>query len=310
MSPILRGRRSRLRSQLVLTALAAAAVVAAGLVVAKGATAAGPLNYVAMGDSYSSVGTLTSLAHGSPPECGRDTDSYPFVVARALAASLTDVACGGAVSASLTGSQYPGVPPQLAALSPSTSVVTITIGGNDNSKDPSDPNSADGFLAQFVLKCGAVDLAHLWTGTPCKKMYQAQLQTLLAAEKPIIAADFSEIEDAAPNAAVFVIGYADILPQKGACFPTIPLSAGDTAFMNGIEVQINLLAAAAAAAHHATFVDAYALSIGHDACQPESNRWVEPLLPGTDAAPIHPNATGQRAIGTFIAATIAAQLDH
>jgi lysophospholipase L1-like esterase len=291
----------------LVAALATAAVVAGGLVVANGATAAGPLNYVAMGDSYSTVGKLTSVAHGSPPECGRDIDSYPFVVAHALAASLTDVACGGAVSASLTGSQYPGVPPQLVALSPSTDVVTITIGGNDNSKNPSDPNSADGFLAQFILKCGATDLAHLWTGTPCKNMYQAQLQTLLAAEKPIIDADFSEIEAAAPNAALFVIGYADILPQSGACFPTIPLSVGDTAFMNGIEVQINQIEAGEAAAHHATFVDAYTLSIGHDACQPERNRWVEPLIPGTDAAPVHPNAKGQRAIGTFIAATIAAQ---
>lgn len=266
------------------------------------------LNYVAMGDSYSSVGTLLSPVPGSPPVCARDTDSYPFVTAKALGTTVTDVACGGATSASLSGSQHPGVPPQLAALDDSTDVVTIGIGGNDNSADPSDPSSASGFLAQAIVKCGSADLLSLWTGSPCKNRYQSQLQDEVAAEAPTIAADLKAIHAAAPHAAVFVVGYADILPQRGACFPSMPLSPGDVAFMNAIEQQLNAVIAAQAVANGATYVDVYAATIGHDACQPESNRWVEPLLPGTDAAPVHPNAAGQHAIGLLVAEAISARI--
>jgi hypothetical protein len=48
-------------------------------------------------------------------------------------------------------------------------------------------------------------------------------------------------------------------------------------------------------ANNATYVDTYTPSIGHDACQPEGTRWIEPPIPGTDAAPVHPNAAGESA---------------
>jgi hypothetical protein len=50
-----------------------------------------------------------------------------------------------------------------------------------------------------------------------------------------------------------------------------------------------------AGANHATFVNTFTPSVGHDACQPESVRWIEPVLPGTDAAPVHPNTAGEAA---------------
>ena len=42
-------------------------------------------------------------------------------------------------------------------------------------------------------------------------------------------------------------------------------------------------------------MDTYTPSVGHDACTPEGVRWVEPVIPGTDAFPIHPNASGEAA---------------
>ena len=54
------------------------------------------------------------------------------LVASALGLSLTDVSCSGAKTENLTNEQLPGVtPPQFNALTPSTRVVTLGMGGND-----------------------------------------------------------------------------------------------------------------------------------------------------------------------------------
>jgi hypothetical protein len=36
------------------------------------------------------------------------------------------------------------------------------------------------------------------------------------------------------------------------------------------------------------------LSEGHDACQPQGVRWIEPVLQGTDPVVVHPNALGEQ----------------
>jgi hypothetical protein len=61
-----------------------------------------------------------------------------------------------------------------------------------------------------------------------------------------------------------------------------------------------------AAAHSATFVDTYTPSIGHDACKPEGVRWIEPVVPGTDAITVHPNAAGEAADAKDVQAAMAA----
>ena len=45
----------------------------------------------------------------------------------------------------------------------------------------------------------------------------------------------------------------------------------------------------------AGYVDTYAPSEGHDACSVPASRWIEPLLPASPAAPLHPNAAGVNA---------------
>ena len=41
---------------------------------------------------------------------------------------------------------------------------------------------------------------------------------------------------------------------------------------------------------------------GRDACRSSSTRWVEPLVPGNTAAPFHPNARGMAAFAPLVAA--------
>ena len=104
----------------VLSVLAIAACV---LALAVPAAAAGE-NYVALGDSYSSgVGAGDYIA--SSGGCDRSPNAYSALWANAHSpASYTSVACSGATTADVESSQ-------LSALSPSTTLVSMTIGGND-----------------------------------------------------------------------------------------------------------------------------------------------------------------------------------
>jgi hypothetical protein len=88
------------------------------------ADAASSVHYVALGDSYASGLGAGSLI-GSSGSCDLRTKAASALWALAHApASYTSVACSGATTTSLNSSQ-------LSALSASTTLVSVTIGGND-----------------------------------------------------------------------------------------------------------------------------------------------------------------------------------
>jgi lysophospholipase L1-like esterase len=280
---------TRMRGALLATV--AAGTVAVG---AAPAAAAGSAGYVALGDSYTSAPLVLPVAPGSALECGQSAVNYPHLTAQALGLALTDVSCGGATVQDMTQSQFPGVAPQFAALSPSTKIVTVGIGGNDNNT-----------FATALVGCASIDLAQPGNpGAPCESVYGSTFANNIASDAPNIAAAIRQIHRLSPQAAVFVVGYPDILPQQGSCYPQVPLTAGDVAYLNGVEQDLNGMLATQAGANGATFVDTYGPSIGHDACQAEGTRWVEPPVPGTDSAPVHPNAAGESAMATLIEAAI------
>src|SRR5215207_7656466 len=90
-----------------------------------------PIRYVALGDSYSAAPGVLPPDPAAPPQCLRSILNYPHVIASATGAQLTDVTCGAADTGDYRNSQYDGVAPQLDALSKTTQLVTMTIGGND-----------------------------------------------------------------------------------------------------------------------------------------------------------------------------------
>lgn len=80
--------------------------------------------------------TDTNVAYGvdGTNECHRSEDAYPLLLEEDsdLELNLTAfVACSGATTANITSTGQWGEPKQLDALSDSTDVVTLTIGGND-----------------------------------------------------------------------------------------------------------------------------------------------------------------------------------
>lgn len=249
---------------------------------------AGAVAYVALGDSYAAG---PGIPFQTDAACLRSADNYPSQLAVALApTSLRDASCSGATTQDLahpqTGAGGTVVAPQLDALAPATTLVTLTIGGNDI-----------GF-AGVALTCAQLALTDL-LGAPCSAHYTSggtdQLAAAIDATVPKVAGALAAIHQRSPLARILVVGYPDLLPLSGpGCWPIVPLAAGDVAYLRGVEVQLNAMLATQAASSGATFVDTYGPSIGHDACTLPGTKWVEGVLPLAPAYPLHPNSAGMQ----------------
>src|SRR5271165_556434 len=126
------------------------------------AAGAAGVSYVAMGDSYTSAPGVLPVELTAPPECGQSEVNYPHLVAAALKLSVTDVSCGGAKTENFTVAQYPHQPPQFDALTASTEVVSLGMGGNDHN-----------LFATLVLGCTVTDAGRANLGAPCEKRFGA-----------------------------------------------------------------------------------------------------------------------------------------
>jgi lysophospholipase L1-like esterase len=276
------------------TAFIAIMVTALAGTAAGTATAATTGEYVALGDS-AAAGPLILPPDPSSPGCLRSLADYPHVAAKQLGVPLKDVTCSGATTADMTAPQQTSsgaVPPQLDALSAQTRTVTVTIGGND-----------------IGLVGAATSCINLLPGIipDCVDKYTAgghdQLAEKIAAFEPTWGALLDAIHAHAPNAAVFVAGYGTYLPHNG-CWPVAPLTSRDANYIQGSIDKTNAALARQAAAHNARYVDVRTASIGHDVCKLPGVKWFEGVVPTAIAAPMHPNATGMRAIGALVASSV------
>lgn len=268
-----------------LLAAATAAAAALSLVTTSSAAQAdtAPLNYVALGDSYSAASGVLPPDPSAPLLCLRSTRNYPHVLAAATGADLTDVTCGAAETRHFTSAQYPGVAPQVNALAADTDLVTMTIGGNDS-----------GVFISAILACGAAGIVTLGQGSPCKNLYGSKFEdTIRDTTYPSLVTALKAVRAKAPDAEVGIIGYPWILPATGGCFDKMPVAKGDVPYLRSLQTTLNDAVRRAADATGATYVDMNAVSDGHDACQPLGTRWVEPVLQTTNPVVVHPNALGE-----------------
>jgi len=246
--------------------------------------AVSPLRYVAFGDSYSAASGVLPPDPAAPPECLRSILNYPHVIAAGTGAQLTDVTCGAADTNDFFESQYSGVPPQLDALGRGTQLVTMTIGGNDSN-----------VFIETVLSCGTLGVLSLGQGSPCKDRYGSSFEdTIRNTTYPSLVRALQAVRAKAPRARIAILGYPWIMPAAGGCFEKMPIASGDVPYVRGIQATLNDAVRRAAAATGTTYVNLNAVSEGHDACQPIGVRWVEPVLQGTNAVIVHPNALGER----------------
>ncbi len=263
-----------------ILALALALLAALALTAAAAARAA---NYVALGDSYA-AGPLIPDQSLSPLGCLKSDHNYAHLAAPSIGLTLRDASCSGATTVDMTSPQRVdfGInPPQFESLDASTSMVSLTIGGNDI-----------GF-SEVAESCITLNPF----SSPCKDKYDPggkdQLAERIAATAPKIAALLHGIHARAPSAKIYLVNYPAIFPEAGSgCWPQMPISFTDAPYLRSTEQDLDAMLATQAAANGATLVDWYKASIGHDACKSTSVRWVEPLVPGELAAPIHPNKAG------------------
>lgn len=277
------GSRQLIHRLLPVLALALSLIAA---LIGAGAAAALP-SYVALGDSYT-AGPL--IPNWIPPlGCLKSDHNYPHLAAPSLGLpEFRDASCSGAETEHMTEPQnvWPRPnPPQFDRLAADTELVTIGIGGNDI-----------GF-SDIVENC----LSFSPFGHPCIDEYVVgghdEISERIAQTAPKIAATLVGIHDRSPIAQTLVVNYLPIFPETGlGCWPQLPVAWADVPYLRSKQQELNQMLADEAAAGNATLVDAYAAGIGHDACKTPAVRWVEPLIPGSPAAPLHPNLKGM--IGT------------
>lgn len=274
-----------MRVRVVLVAMAVAAVVA-------GPAEAAP-RYSALGDSFAAGPLIPNPV--APLGCLKSSNNYGRIAQRTLAfAEFRDATCSGAETEDMFAPQNvsPGGPnpPQLDSLSADTRLVTLTIGGNDI-----------GF-SDLAQDCVSV----LPFGSPCRDRYTRngdEISRRIAATAPQVDAVLDAIRLRSPLAKVLVVNYSAIFPHSGSgCWPRMPVTPRDVAWLRSKHVELNTMLANQAAANAATVVDVYAASVGRDACAGSGTRWVEPYVPSNAAAPLHPNLRGMQAMAAMVVA--------
>jgi len=252
--------------------------------------------YASLGDSFT-AGPLIP-AQVSPLGCLKSNVNYPNLVNRTLGgAAFRDISCSGAKTDDMFAAQSvegPDNPAQLSALSSSTTLVTLGIGGNDI-----------GFT-EIIQNCATLNPF----GTPCRDRYVRngvdEISGRVNATAPKVANVLAEIKLRSPGARVFVIGYPQVLPDRGfGCWPSMPIAFNDVPYLRAKTKELNSMLRTAAANAGAGYVDTYAPSEGRSACASSGTRWVEPLVPSNPAAPVHPNGRGMAGVAGVVSTAVA-----
>lgn len=239
-----------------------AVLVALTCVLAPLAAAAAGARYVALGDSYSSGLGVRSYTDAT---CRRSPAAFPGVVAAALpGTTLVAVACAGA--------EVPDVRrDQLASLDASTTLATLTVGGNDA-----------GFTA-VLTRCALPS----WVARCAPRVRRARAYVRDVLPKRLTGL-FREIRRRAPAARVVVVGYPRLFNGID-CGAFTFFSPDDQRLLNGAADHLRSVLRSRARAAGFAFADVAAAFRGHAVCDDEE--WLNGLSRPVRES-FHPNAAG------------------
>ncbi|MGH3765361.1 MAG: SGNH/GDSL hydrolase family protein [Pseudonocardiaceae bacterium] len=227
------------------------------------------VNYVALGDSYSS-GVGTGVYDPASGSCARSPLSYPPLwTAEHHPTSFGFAACSGASTNDVLASQ-------ISALQFSTNLVTITIGGNDAGFGPV---VATCTAARSDRTCaGAVDAA------------EAFERSVLPGR---LARTYTAIHRAAPSAQVIVLGYPRLFDLAPTCAdPLVPNLTRRQKLNEGADVLNTVIQKTVSQQPGFSFTDVRGRFASHGVCS--ADPWINgPSVPPS-VGPYHPNQTGYR----------------
>ncbi|ORB12616.1 hypothetical protein BST37_15760 [Mycobacterium noviomagense] len=244
-----------------------------------------------MGDSAAAAPKVPDPA--PPPGCQKSTNDYPSVLTRRITpARFTDVTCSGAATEDITGQEQltssGPVPPQIDAVTSETTLVTITIGGNDVG------------LASEASQCRATSI----NAPPCADKFVTggvdRISAAITAHVPVWAAMIDDVRAKAAGARIILVGYLTYI-RPGGCFPDEPVTPKDADYFQSKLNELDDRQKQLAVDKHIDFFDTRPLSVGHDMCAPPDQRYVEGFIAVHPAAPLHPNAMGAAAVGNALA---------
>jgi len=239
----------------MLLVLAAFGALAAA---ARGATGE---SYAALGDSYSSgVGTASYTLDSA---CKRSVYAYPYLYAQTHpGTSLAFVACSGAKTSDVLG-------PQIQAVTSTTTLVTMTIGGNDIC------------FASLIYQCTLGECSAALDRT------RASLETTLGAALDQV---YSTVKSRAAFAAkIIVLGYPRVF-SGASCFGTFGISSTERTKANALSDALDQTIAAHAGAGGVTYKSAIGSFTGHAVCS--SSPWLNGLNFFNTGESYHPNRSG------------------
>ena len=236
-----------------------------------------PVRYVALGDSYAAgIGAADDTADRGG--CARSADAYPEQWAAHHAhASFVSAACDGATTAGVLSGQ-------VQALSARTTLVSLTVGGNDA-----------GF-SHVMEAC----VLQFWDSA-CQSAVSAADAFIARTLPGRLDATLQAIRARAPAAKVVVVGYPDLydLSQSPGC---LGLSTAKRAALDQGADALDRAMSAAAARNGAVYADVRDEFAGHEIC--DSSQWLYAVtFPLGDS--YHPTTAGQE-LGYLPAFTAAA----
>ncbi|MFI2212668.1 SGNH/GDSL hydrolase family protein [Streptomyces sp. NPDC020141] len=251
--------------------LLAAALALTGAGQAQAGERAAALDYVALGDSYSSglgAGSYDSAAGA----CKRSNRAYPKLWAAANSpSSFAFTACSGARTSDVVSGQ-------LAPLNASTDLVSLSVGGND-------AGFAD-VMTTCVLQSESACVNRV-------NQARAYVDSTLPGRLDTV---YDAIDARAPAAEVVVLGYPRFYKLSGAC--VAGLTERERSAINGAADHLNAALAKRAADHGFAFADVRPAFTGHEICSGAS--WLHSVNLANIGESYHPTAAGQS--GGYLAA--------
>ena len=238
------------------------------------ASAAAAPQYVALGDSYSS-GVGSRVFYEESGECDRSPDAYGPKIAAAKGYTLSFQACSGAKTTEVDEKQ-------LGTLSSTTSLVTITIGGNDA-----------GF-SNVMLNCA------LYYFTCGEAITEAD--EFIAKKLPgLLETTYKDIRAKATSAQVIVLGYPKLFTKEGTTCNINFLTSGNEKKINEAAEKLDAVVKARAEAMKFSFVNPTSAFESHAVCASEEwlNGQSDPL-----SESYHPNVKGQAEFQSLIEAAL------